>query len=58
MPKTDLAELASLVSKLSRLAADFADRISECDINPILVHPGSGEVRVVDALLIATRSQA
>jgi acetyltransferase len=56
VPKTGIAELAALVSNLSRLAADFSGQISECDINPVLVHPGSGEVRVVDALLIAGRS--
>ena len=53
MPKTDTSGLAGLVSDLSRLAADFAGLIGECDLNPILIRPGSGEVRVVDALIIA-----
>lgn len=53
MRRTDLGKLAELTAKLSKLAADFAPHITECDINPVLVRPGSGEVRVVDALLIA-----
>jgi acetyltransferase len=55
LPRTDLGKLAEVTSKLSKLAADFAGEISECDVNPVLVRPGSGEVRVVDALLIAGR---
>jgi acetyltransferase len=53
LPRTELGPLAELTAKLSKLAADFASNIGECDINPVLVRPGTGEVRVVDALLIA-----
>jgi hypothetical protein len=42
-----------LVSHLSELAADFSDLVSECDLNPVLIRKGSGDVRVVDALFVA-----
>ena len=54
IPRTDTAPLAGLVSNLSELAADFADLVPECDLNPVLIAKGSGEVRVVDALFVAT----
>ena len=53
MPRTDTAALAGLVSNLSELAADFCDLVPECDLNPVLIRKGSGEVRVVDALFVA-----
>lgn len=53
IPRTDTAPLARLVANLSELAADFADLVPECDLNPVLVAKGSGEVRVVDALFVA-----
>ncbi|MFO1158714.1 MAG: acetate--CoA ligase family protein [Reyranellaceae bacterium] len=53
MPRTDTGPLAALVSNLSHLAADFADLLVECDLNPVLIRKGSGDVRVVDALLVA-----
>ena len=53
VPGTDIAPLARLASNLSRLAADLGDLLGECDINPVLVTPGSGDVHVVDALIIA-----
>jgi len=56
MPRTDLAPLAGLVSNLSELAADFGSIVPECDLNPVLVRKGSGEVRVVDALFVAARA--
>ncbi len=52
---TNPAPLALLAANLSKLAADLGDLITECDLNPVLVSKGSGEVRVVDALLSATR---
>lgn len=54
MPPTDMAPLAGLVSRLSELAAHFHDLVPECDLNPVLVRKGSGEVRVVDALFVAS----
>jgi acetyltransferase len=53
IPRTDTAALAGLVSNLSELAADFSDLVPECDLNPVLIRKGSGEVRVVDALFVA-----
>ena len=53
IPKTDTAPLAALVSRLSQLAADFSDIMPECDLNPVLIRKGSGDVRIVDALFIA-----
>ena len=53
IPRTDLAPLARLVANLSELAADFANLVPECDLNPVLIAKRSGEVRVVDALFVA-----
>ncbi len=53
IPRTNTAPLAALVSNLSELAADFADLVPECDLNPVLIRKGTGDVRVVDALFVA-----
>jgi acetyltransferase len=53
MPRTDTAPLATLVANLSALATDFCDLVPECDLNPVLIRKGSGDVRVVDALFVA-----
>jgi len=29
--------------------------LAECDLNPVLIRKGSGDVRVVDALFVAAR---
>jgi acetate---CoA ligase (ADP-forming) len=55
IPNTDITPLARLTANLSELAADMSGHLAECDLNPVLVRKGSGEVRVVDALLVATR---
>ena len=49
---TKLDGLATLVANLTRLARDLADVIAECDLNPILIRPGSGEATAVDVLMI------
>jgi acetyltransferase len=54
IPATGLAPLAGLAANLSRLAADLGDLIVECDINPVLIAPGTGTVCVVDALLVTS----
>ncbi|SDR35342.1 acetyltransferase [Rhizobiales bacterium GAS191] len=54
---TDPGKLASLVANLSQLAHDLSGHIRECDLNPVLIRKGSGDVRVVDALMIAGRRQ-
>lgn len=53
MPKTDTSELAELVVRTSRLAADLGDLVTACDLNPVLVRKGSGAVRLVDALMLS-----
>jgi acyl-CoA synthetase (NDP forming) len=52
MPKSDLGPLANLLKNLSDLALDLGDLIGACDLNPVLVKKASGEIRVVDALMI------
>jgi acyl-CoA synthetase (NDP forming) len=52
MPPTDTSALAALAVKLSHLASDFDGVLAACDLNPVLIRKGSGELRVVDALLV------
>lgn len=52
MPETDIAPLADLVIGLSQLASDLDGILTACDLNPVLVRKGTGEVRIVDALCI------
>ncbi len=49
---TDTAPLSDVVSRLSWLAADLGDQLTEADLNPVLVEPGTGRIRIVDALLV------
>ena len=49
---TDVDFLVELVCRLSWLAADLGDLLVEADLNPVLVNPGTGTVRIVDALLV------
>jgi acyl-CoA synthetase (NDP forming) len=51
-PKADVAALAQLISEISVLAARHAERISEIEINPVLVHPIGQGVTIVDALVV------
>jgi acyl-CoA synthetase (NDP forming) len=51
-PPADLAALARLVSLLSRLADAGRDRISELELNPVIVHPEGRGCTVADALLV------
>jgi acetyltransferase len=52
IPQTDIIPLARLVTSLSELAAACCGVIDECDLNPVMIRKGSGEVRIVDALLV------
>lgn len=54
LPTTELSGYADVLVRLSRLAVDLGDLIGGCDLNPVLVTPGSGRVCVVDALFIAS----
>ena len=49
---SDRAALADLMVTLSRFAADQADQIAEIDLNPVIVHPQSEGLTVVDALIV------
>lgn len=50
--KADVAALSRLISDLSVLAARHVDKISEIEINPVLVHPEGQGVTIVDALVV------
>jgi acetyltransferase len=52
IPQTDIMPLARLVTSLSELATACCGAIEECDLNPVMIRKGSGEVRIVDALLV------
>ena len=53
-PAVDLQALARVVADLSRFAADHADSIAECDINPLICN--GNRILAVDALIV--RKQA
>ena len=53
MPATDISQLADLVVRTSQLAADLGDLVTACDLNPVLVRKGSGEAKLVDALMLS-----
>ncbi len=52
MAPTDTAPLIEVAVRLSQLADDLGDLIAACDLNPVLIRKGSGEIRVVDALFV------
>ena len=52
LPVTDTRNLANLIARVSRLAADLGDLVAICDLNPVLIRQGSGEVRLVDSLML------
>ncbi len=53
--KADVPALSELISEVSMLADSSRDRISEIEINPVLVHPIGQGVTVVDALVVPER---
>ena len=50
--KADVPALAQLIAQISQLASQFGDRISEIEINPVLVHPVGEGLTIVDALVV------
>ncbi|MBA2398424.1 MAG: acetate--CoA ligase family protein [Bradyrhizobium sp.] len=50
--KADVAALSRLISEVSVLAAQHAERIAEIEINPVLVHAEGLGVTIVDALVV------
>jgi acetyltransferase len=51
-PALDVEALATVLSRLSLLAVDHADRIAEIDINPLFVRPVGQGVVAADALVV------
>jgi acetate---CoA ligase (ADP-forming) len=56
-PPADVDALAELMVRLSQFATDFADNISQIDVNPVLVHASGKGVTVVDALVVKRNVQ-
>ncbi len=56
-PPADIDALAELMVRLSQFATDFADDISQIDLNPVLVHASGKGVTVVDALVVKRNVQ-
>lgn len=50
-PKADVDALANTLVKVSKLAAEGADKVAGLDINPLLVYPEGQGVLAVDALI-------
>ena len=51
-PPADIASLAEMAARLSWLAHDYKDELSELDLNPVMVLPEGQGAYAVDALLI------
>ena len=47
----DVAAVARLVAKLSRIALDHRDRIAEMEFNPVIVHADGSGLTIADALV-------
>lgn len=58
VPPTDVRPLADVVARVSVLADDLRGLVTEMDLNPVLVTPGSGVARIVDALIVASDEPA
>jgi acyl-CoA synthetase (NDP forming) len=54
-PPGDVDALAEVLSRISFLIADYADVISEMDVNPLFVRPVGQGVIVADALIVLRR---
>ena len=54
-PALDVAALADTLARISLLAADHADRISEIDVNPVFVREAGKGVVAADALIVLKR---
>ncbi|MBI1735649.1 MAG: acetate--CoA ligase family protein [Candidatus Rokubacteria bacterium] len=59
-PALDVAAVAGIVSRVSFLAADLADRLTELDVNPVIVRAAGGGAVAVDAraTFVASRLEA
>lgn len=54
-PPLDIGALSNLLSRVSCLIADHADRIAEIDVNPVFVRPEGEGVCAADALVVMRR---
>ena len=57
-PAADVAALANLVSEISRIAVALGDRVSEIELNPVLVHPEGDGCSIADALIAVAPREA
>jgi len=53
----DLAAIVQVLMSVSQLAIDFQDSISAADINPLVVYPSGGGVKVLDCLFVKKRDK-
>jgi acyl-CoA synthetase (NDP forming) len=53
-PPADIDAAADAIARFSVLAADLADAIGECDVNPLIV--GKSGAAAVDALIIPKKA--
>ena len=51
-PKADVDALADLLMKVSQMACEAGDRVSELDLNPIRVRPAGQGLVALDALVV------
>jgi acyl-CoA synthetase (NDP forming) len=51
-PKADVVALSELISEVSLLAARLREKVSEIELNPVLVHAEGQGVTIVDALVV------
>jgi acyl-CoA synthetase (NDP forming) len=51
-PPCDVDALVDAMVRLAALGHDFADEITDIDLNPVVVHAEGGGLSVVDALLV------
>ncbi len=57
-PKADVDALADLLMKVSQMACEVGDRVSELDLNPVRVRPAGQGVVALDALVVRARADA
>jgi succinyl-CoA synthetase beta subunit len=51
-PQADVSAAAALIAQISQLAAHLQSEVAEIELNPVLVHPASEGVTIVDALMV------
>jgi acetate---CoA ligase (ADP-forming) len=56
-PPADTDALIDMIVRLSHFAADYAEEISEIDLNPVIVHARGQGVSLADALIVRHPAQ-